>query len=446
MKIAKVSINNILGIKELEFSPGAFTEISAKNGKGKTSILEAIRAALHPHGHDATLLRRGETEGETVLVLDSGEQLRKRVTESRSTNEIRDADGKKKSKPSDVLKQLSDIMSVNPVDFLRAPKKDRVRVLLEAMPLNLDLAELEQVAGIPVPEVDGDVHPLALIDMVRKQVYDDRTGTNRAVKEKDVTINQLNMALPDPVAGVSGDEPAMREQVADLTEKKDAELKRIDTKLSGIKQENQGKIQAIRDDAQRRIDEIKAAAQAEIEAVRSAEQEIEGKANQQRELTLQRFNDTVAPINQQLAIIVNNRSAQAKREQALEVIEKLEGELDDLKADAQRQTEALKGIDEYKQRLLDGLPIPGVEVREGEIFRDGIVFDRLNTAQQVWIAVEIAKLRAGELKVVCVDGLELLDSAAFEEFRDRCIEAGMQLFVTRVSDDDDMVIETTDGE
>lgn len=58
MKIAHVKISNILGIAELEFTPAGFNEISGPNGTGKTSVLEAIKAALST-GHDATLLRKG---------------------------------------------------------------------------------------------------------------------------------------------------------------------------------------------------------------------------------------------------------------------------------------------------------------------------------------------------------------------------------------------------
>lgn len=113
----------------------------------------------------------------------------------------------------------------------------------------------------------------------------------------------------------------------------------------------------------------------------------------------------------------------------------MEIELGELEEDARRQARALDEIEAYKEELLAGLPIPGLEVRDGDVFRNGVQFDRLNTAQQVDIAVEIAKLRAGELGVCCVDGIELLDSGAFDEFRERALDSGLQLFVSRVTDD-----------
>lgn len=431
MKINQVRISSILGIDELEFVAGQFNEISGANGQGKTSVLEAIKAAIQG-GHDASLLRKGAEKGEIVLILDDGTEISKRVTERSSPLTVVQ-DGKKAQRPTDVLKTITDMLSVNPVDFLRAPKKDRVRVLLETMPIEADTDRLSEISGVSVTAQPG-THGLAVIEAVRKQVYDDRTGTNRAVKEKDATINQLRLAMPDAPAGVTGNEEELLAQLEAARAAKDAELERIQNKLGGIRAESAGKVDAIKSEAQAKIDAIRAEAQAAIEAEKARLADIENKAGLQRERTITKFTDTATPLNQAVAAIRTNRGAAAKREQALSTVAQMESELKELQEDAERQTKALEAIDAYKVELLSSLPIPGLEVIDGELFRNGVPFDRLNTAQQVEIAVEIAKLRAGELKVCCVDGLELLSSETFEAFRDRAIASDLQLFVTRVKD------------
>lgn len=430
MKISKVKISNILGVTEVEFTPGGFNEISGPNGSGKTSILEAIKSVIEG-GHDATLLRKGETTGRVVLELDDGTELTKRVTEGKSQTDVLQ-NGAKVGRPGDFIKALTDLISVNPVDFLRAPKKDRVRVLLETMPIVIDAAELTKISGVPVKA--DDTNGLQIIEAVRKQVYDDRTGTNRAVKEKDATINQLRLALPDAPAGVSGSEDELTAAIAEADASKAAEFDRVQKKLEGIRIASQERVDAIRTELQEAIDKLKADAIAKVDAEKAALAEIEAKAQTQKDITSQKHADIVTPIRDALNIIKANRDAVAKREQTLETIKMLEGELDSLTTDAERQTKALADIEAYKSKLLSELPISGVEVRDGEIYRDGIVFDRLNTAQQVWIAVEIAKLRSGDLGVCCCDGLESLDPKAFAAFRDGALESGLQLFVTRVSD------------
>lgn len=433
MKIAHVRISNILGIAELEFTPEGFNEITGPNGTGKTSVLEAIQSVLKT-GHDATLLRKGAEKGEAVLVLDDGTELSKTVTADKSTSKVK-VDGKATSRPAEALKALTDLYSANPIEFLRARKQDRVKVLLETMPLEADTEKLAEITGIPVTAQPG-THALAVIDTVYKEVYDDRTGTNRAVKEKNNTINQLKLAMPEAPGGVEGSEDELLAQVRAADEAKTIELDRISNKLNGVKADNQAKLEAIRAETQRKIDQAKAEGQAAADAITAEERRIEGLAGQQREKTIQKHADTVGPLNTALNSIKENRGAHAKREQAMQTIQQMEKELVDLQADAARQTKALADLEQYKNDLLASLPIPGVEVKDGEIYRDGVVFDRLNTAQQVWVAVEIAKLRAGNLGVCCVDGIELLDPAAYEAFREQSLESNLQLFVSRVSSEE----------
>jgi len=105
MRITGIEIENILGIKELEFNPGQVTEISGKNGSGKTSILEAIKGALKG-GHDATLLKAGETQGGVVLVLDNGFRINKTITSKGSELELTDENGEIQKTPQTVINKL----------------------------------------------------------------------------------------------------------------------------------------------------------------------------------------------------------------------------------------------------------------------------------------------------------------------------------------------------
>jgi recombinational DNA repair ATPase RecF len=434
MKINHLTIRNILGIAELELSPLGFTRIEGQNGTGKTSVLEAIKTAIQS-GHDATLLRSGAEKGEVVLVLDDGTQIAKTVTADKSTTDVRGADGKKLPRPAEVIRSLTDMLSVNPVAFLTAPKKDRVKVLLESMPLQIDAAELTAISGIKVT-VDPDVHALYTIEAVHKQVYDARTGTNRAIKEKDATIKQLRATIPEAVGGVEGSEDELTAQVQAADTKRDDTLGKIKNKLDGIKDKARTDIDGIREQLQADIDRLKAEAQEKVDAINADLADNQTRAAAATEKAHSAHTETTAPLNQALAVIRSNREAAAKREQAMALVKQMTGELDGLRAEAQRQTEALDGIERYKADLLKKLPIPGLEVRDGEIYRNGVLLDRLNTAQQVEIAVGVSKLRAGDLGIVCVDRIESLDDASLEELRKQTAEASLQMFVTRVSNEE----------
>lgn len=439
MKISHITIRNILGIKALDLTPEGFTEISGPNGAGKTSVLEAIKSVLTT-GHDATLLRKGAEKGEVVLVLDDGTELSKSITEATSATTVR-RDGKKIPRPAETIKALTDALSVNPVDFLLAPKKERARVLLESMPLEADVDYLSQIAGYQVKAAPG-LHALHVINQVHQTVYDERTGTNRAVKEKQATIKQLEAAVPPAPAGVGGDEADLERGILDAQSARDTMLSRITAKLDGLKAAAQTDIDAARAEAQRKIDEIRAACQETVDNINAGLSVMEKRAIEARENAMATCADAVAPLNAQLQIIRNDREAAGRRKQTLETIGNLATELESLQAEAKRQTEALAAIDQYKSDLLADLPITGMELRDGDVFIDGVPLDRLNTARQVEIAVEVAKLRAADLGLICVDRIEVLDGETLSAFKRSALDSGLQFFVTKVADTP-MTIETT---
>lgn len=427
IRVAHVAIRNILGIEELEFAPGGFTEVAGSNGAGKTSVIEALRAALRG-GHDATLLRNGAEKGEIVLVLDDGTQIKKKITPA-STDVAILRDEKKLSRPAEAIRALHDVLSVNPVEFLRAPEKERVNALLQVMPITVDPKRIREIVpgSVDVPvKVLAEGTGLDIIEAVKKCVFDDRTGINRAARDKEGTINQLRATLPEEIAEAPATDASLLAKLNEIDAARDAEIERISTKLAGLKEESDKRIADLR------------AQIAELERQISAEQaafaEWKSKAAQAEAQARAEHAEARAGVEAQVRQIEEQQKAAARFAQTRETITRLAGELEELKADSQARTEALAALDAYKAELLASLPIPGLEVVEGKLYRHGIPFDRLNTGQQVEIAVEIAKLRAGELGLICVDGLELLDPQHYEAFREAAEASGLQLIVSRVTD------------
>lgn len=453
MQVSHIKISNILGVESLELTPGKFTAIVGPNGSGKTSVLEAIQAALRG-GHDATLLRKGASQGEVVLVLEDGTEITKRVTAQKSDTIVRDPVGARVSSPGQKLKALTDALSVNPVEFLTAPKKDRVTALLEAMPIELPYARVKEIAGFDAPK---NLPALDALDYVHKQLYDERTGTNRAIKEKKGTINQLLDALPE-AGQVPPDVSQVRDELDGIFQARDAEIDGINQKLEKVRAKFQGEIEAIRADAlaaeeeiQRKIAELqqelndaKLATSQAIGAKKSVLQEQEGKAEGLKQEIRGKYEAQAANLRTQLENADAITKQRAKAEQAMETVKLMQEEAAELEETSIKITESIEALEALKSELLESLPIPGLEVRDGEVFRNGISFDRLNEAQRVQIAVELSKLRAGELGIICVDGIEKLDEASYEAFKEAALETDIQFVVTRV-DDDEFSVET-DGE
>lgn len=390
MKVTHVKISNILGLDSLEISPGKLTEISGRNGEGKTSVVEAIKSALKG-GHDATLLRNGAEEGEVVLVFDNGYEIRKHVTTDKSDLRVRN-NGVAVKSAATVLDSLRDLISVNPVDFIHADSKRRLQLLLEALPIELTDAELSSAAGHDC-KVSGN--PLDCIGSVRKAVYDERTGLNRAIKEKTATVNQLVEAVPPPVIGDPGQE-----------------LASIDEKIERLQKGYSDKVKELADEESSLLIQI-----AKKREVLSA-----GLSNEQDKYKQRRA---------ELVEIVKNQAAQAKQR---EIIDAMEKDIKDLDAQARGKTEALSNLDSLRDSKLKGLPFKGLVIQDGEIYINGVIFDRVNTSDQVRFAMQLAAVRAGELKLVCVDGLEILDPERYVRFVETAGKMDLQFIVTRVAD------------
>ncbi len=427
MKIAKIHIQNILGIRELEFEPGSLVEITGHNGSGKTSVLAAMKAVIDS-GHDATLLRAGEKTGEAVIVLDDGTQLGKRISADASKRFVTLPNGDASPRPASVIESLADLIGVNPVAFLSAAPKDRTRVLLETIPLQIDVQRLKDlmVAGGLEPKIgEGSSHALVIIDAARQKLYDERHALNRALTEKEGTISQLKAALPPPSEAKVGDASALMQDLEALDKARDAEVERVNKKVGELSVGAQTKIAELRAQIE--------ALQAEIAKQEEAIKALKTKAATQLANYKEQYTQKRAQIAAQVESIQRDAAAAARYKVTREIIEKHEGELASINLQSLACTEAIRGIDSYKNELLEKLPIKGLTVTNGEIFRDGIAFERLNEAQRVSIAIEIAKLRAGKLALACVDGLECMDQMTYDEFTKQAKESGVQFFVTRVS-------------
>jgi len=402
MKVARIEIKNILGIQDLQFEPGRVTEITGKNGTGKTSALEAIKAALKG-GNQAELLRNGAEEGEIVLVLDSGIRIQKTITADGTDVKMTHPEHGKVSSPAKMIAGLADALSVNPVEFLTADPKERVNVLLAAMPLKISAATISVLSGGDTFLQDGadpEDHALEVLETLHKNAFARRQDINRAAKEKRSTVEQLGTGLKRPAKPVE----QLRADVDSVFKAGDEKGKEIHAIELAANTAMNAEIEAIKERYRQGTPEvIKAGAE------------------------LQVFRDTYRQLKDELETAVKSATA-------FDAVDRMSKEATDLEAKAVKMTDMLDRIQEHKSAILKDLPIPGLEIRGKQIFVDGADFEHVNKAKRVEIAVKIAQIRAKQLGLVCVDEIESLDSETFAALEAELEKSGLQLITTRVSD------------
>lgn len=461
MNVKQIKIRNILGIEELEIQPGKITAISGKNGAGKSSIIEAIKSVF-AGGQDITLLRQGTTVGEVGLLLDDGTELTRRVTTKGSSLVVAHPTLGKVSKAQAAVEQLALIQSVNPVQFLLLPSKKRTEYLLEICPITIDsdwLASVYERSGKKGEKIT-ESPSLEDVTTLRQHIYDLRTAANGTAREKAILIEQIASSLPSEKelnTDFSAEVLALEHQISAAEEWSQLEFSRIDkmekeminaarvecnqrtSEAEELWRSKQAEIHKKIDALQQELSNEQAKYYQSINDIQNIELEnrhsIEGSATAEKSQIQQTLHSTISPLKSQLATLREKEKNLAAHRKTEEIVAQLKNEVTYSEERAQYLTSLIGEIDSTKKNLLSRLPIEGLEIVDGEIYRHGIHFDRLNTAQRVEIAFQLALLNTQSLPLMYVDNAECLDNESLLHLSDMASQAEVQLIVSMVSDD-----------
>jgi DNA repair exonuclease SbcCD ATPase subunit len=423
MQIQKINIRSVLGIEEFELFPGKINKISSKNGRGKTSILEALKIALKG-GNDAELIHNGNDEGEIVIIFDNNMHLKRRIRGSkRGILELHDGDGREISAPQATINSLYDAIAVNPVEFINVNDKQRTELLLEALPVEMNLEEIlarieceTELLGVRAGERDKlqSVYDkkfnnaLDFIDAIIDDLSSERKFIRKSLDQAKAVIKPLTETLVE----LDIDEEATKDNI-----------QRIETTLENGAKRYEEALGEINSDYNKRVEALT--------------QEFQ----EQKELLRDRYEQAKSGYKEELTRLKADLDSVAGLLKTKEELERQEARKEKLEIEWQLHENSLKGLREYKINLLSDLPITGLELREGVIYKNDIPFSRLNTAQQLEIAIEIAKVRTKDIGIICVDGIEILDSESQEMIFKKFEQSGLQFFLTEVTEDEELKVE-----
>jgi hypothetical protein len=426
MRIKEVTITNVCGIEHIEFKVGNLTVLSGANSVGKTSIIRAI-ASCFDGGWDPELIRKGEEKAEVLITLDNGTTIRKRITQKGATLDVRTSDGLKVAKEQTYVSSIASGISFDPLRLVTADKKERTKFLLSVMPIEVSLKDIQAAVGaVPIPAGLPAVTDLDGLKSVRDAVFEARSVTNRAERDAEGTVKALSASIPE------GDGKDWLKEARELEAEK-IDIERQITEAQSLAQE----------EAVATAAKISAKFQAEIFALQRKEQEEIAQIHTNKATVLRQIDDTAKPERERLAGEIATARANADAQQraagAREQIEKMRLRIREKSLEGLRATRALEALDKLRQAKLDALPIPGVEIREGEIFVEGVPFDKLNTGAQFTLSFQIAALANSSFLVA--DRAECLDPDTWQAFEAAAKQSGFQVMVARVSDSKQLKVE-----
>lgn len=452
--VTKILIKNVLGIETLAFKPGRrWTRISGDNGTGKTSVIESLKSILGGGVHDVKLLRKGTEQAEIGLELSDGIELQKIIKpESAEFKGIHPEMGEI-GRPVTYLNRIRDKIASNPVEFLTAKRKDQIDILLNSIPMTVTKEQLSFVPELFTKDIGFDAHALQVIEAIHKSVFSKRADVNRTIKAQDGTIEILSKAAP----------PEAPEGTTWKAEKKrlEAEIKKLnaDTKAamdsaqtSSNKEYEEGKkvyedaINTIDDDLQAGVKKLEADAAARREALRkSREKAVEQfteRATKTQAKYREDYNRQYAPLKEQLTTAENRSEEEIRFDESRKTIDTLKENNRTQEKESKHLDDVLYQLSNYKSHLLEKLPVAGLEVKDGDIFFNGIPYETVNEAERVKLAARLSIERAGICRLVVLDGLERLSQRNQKILMEELAEADMQMIGSFVTEEKKLNIDS----
>lgn len=463
MKVIHFRMQNVLGLKLLEVEPGKITVFEGENGTGKTSVVEGLQTFFSKKSLKSLKnIDAGDEEAEIVLTFDGedGRVIAKRgekaITVKRQVGDT--AAFENVPCPAQYLLDIAPRGAVlNPVKFLNTDDKERIDMILKALPVEFNENDFWEHIGLnpvdydPVPATE---HPLVKVGLYRKNIFGRRTSINGDARAKRNACEQTRRKVPMEIPTVEGVDEKREElmqlkarhaqSVANISNTARSDEAQIKAEMIHAEQLARSEIHSFREMVYREAEERISAKQRELddklqEKRKAAEQRIDV-VHAARDTSLQNINQLLPKIEALAEEIgtLNERVKDAERiRQAHEIADGFEAEAIDLEEDAKMLTAALARLDAYKAEMVENLPIPGLDISEGKVTVDGVPWSQVNTARRISIAVQVICLRFGgaKFKPVFMDGAEALDSKSMDILEAELERYGAQGFIARVADE-----------
>lgn len=406
MKIVQLKAENFKRLKAVAINPdGSVVIVRGENGAGKSSVIDAIWAALG--GKKACPdepIRRGEERA--VVSLDLGNLIVTRTfTAKDSYLSVKNKDGAFLTDPQKMLDGMIGAVSFDPFEFARKSAKDQAKMLA-------------QVAGLDFAQMNAQ----------RKIAYDARTEANREVKRLDIlyTTKELEIDGYDEelfeslvtMDDVLAEQKAAQEQHRKHQERVNANSRRL-MEIQTIEktiEELEAKLSAYRGDVAR------------LRSDRASEEQVimsEGQALPDLEAIAGKLKG-VNDHNDVVRAFADLRSTKSQLMNAHAQADALDVQIQKIDREKQLQIEKAQ------------LPVDGLLFDESGIYLNTIPFEQCCASEQLKIAVALAMKLNPTIRVIRIKDGSLLDSKSMDTIRELAEAEDFQVWL-------EVVDESTDG-
>ena len=473
MKITKIKIKNLFGIKEYE-ADGSNKELSGKNGTGKTSVIDAIRYALTNKSDRQYIVRSGESEGEIIIETDTGLLLDRKARIGMADYKSIKQNGVPVGSPECFLKDIVTTLQLSPVDFMNLDTKKQNSMLLDLIQYDWDMNTIREWFGEIPAGINYEQNILAVLNDIQAEngeYYMTRQDINREARAKKSVIEEIANEIPVEY---------------NLEYWKSVNLGELYTKIEKIRKNNseiekakimiEGQANKLRSfEADR---EIKLASLDREMAAENNNIDSELARLKERIITLEKEKESLnskktdkaklieSEFEKEKAQYLSNISAYAeladkeimpidKLTEEAETAERmkshineyermvdLQGELEALNEKSRKLTEKIELARNLPAVILEKaeLPIANLTVKDGTPLINGLPISNLSEGEKLDLCIDIAISKPNGLQIILIDGIEKLATEMRENLYKKCKEKGLQFIATRTTDDNELTV------
>ena len=383
MLITLLKVLNFQKITDIEIAPGdrSLLLIGGNNAQGKTSVLQAMSAALGGGSEKPDRpVRKGEDYAEIIIELDGGETVVTKTftKEGKASLKVVTQEFGKISAPQKALDRLVGSRFLDPLAFTRLSESEQRDELIKVVKIDLDL--------------DKNAKD-------RKRVFEARTNSNRDVKRltaesasfgKLPTIpEKMEMSKLLEKIGRLQSTASQAEKAADDiaalksdTVQKDFAVEQLEAELATAK--------ARQAEARKRLDTDRETL-ANVASI-----DVRGEMKKVRDQM-----DECESHNAEISVLESNARAAESVAGKLFEAESTAGDLD-------RQ---LKALDKAKSDALGAakMPVEGLSLSDSAVLLNGVPLSQASGAEAIQLSLAIASATSPQIRDVWIQDGSLLD-------------------------------------
>lgn len=473
MKIKKIKITNLYGITEYE-ADGKNVELSGSNGVGKSSVIDAIRAALTNKSSRKYIVRNGETEGEILIETDNGLRINRKFRTNQADYKSVKQNGREVGSPESFLRDIFSPLQLSPVEFMEKSEKEQNAIILDMIQYDWNLQTIREWFGEIPDWVSYDQNILSILNDIQSEkgrYYINRQDINRDIRNKRAFIEDISATIPEGYQAQKWEEENLGElykQIERIRNQNEEieQAKRVieqrDNKVRSYEAEKEISLAALDKEfssERERLIKENERLQSQIRENTIKLESLDGKKADKSEVIIQQYKANVSRYDARVEEYRETAEKEIKDfsrlQEKAEYVEKMKSHLNEyarmkslqdeveiLQQDSQELTNKIE-----KARMLPGeiletatIPIKGLTVKNGIPLINGLPISNLSDGEKLDLCIDVAIQKPNGLQIILIDGVEKLSTRMREELYRKCKEKGLQFIATRTTDDEDLTV------